>query len=88
MDIRTRRALILQWPKLIKKELYKIKFAGDWYYKLINRSPSHHATKKPTIQFVDVRSIKITTVVPIRLSKEEFGLKWLNKLERLGELNK
>lgn len=79
------------WDKFLNGKTARLICTLDqtgWYYKLINRSPSHHAMKKLTMQFVGVRSVKITTVAPIRLSKQEFRSNWLKKLERLGELNK
>ncbi len=59
-----------------------------WFYKWINRNPSHNAMKKLTMQFVGVKKVKITTIGPIRLSKEEFRSKWLRKIEKLGKENK
>ncbi len=59
-----------------------------WYYKLINKSPSHNAMKKLTMNFIGVKSVKITSIGPLRLSKEEWRKKWLKKVERLGEQNK
>lgn len=59
-----------------------------WYYRLVNKSPSHIAMKKSTMQFIGVKSVKITAIGPIRLSKDEFRQKWLTKIERLGEQNK
>lgn len=59
-----------------------------WYYKWIYRSPSHNAMKKLTMQFVGIKKVKITTIGPIRLSKEEFRTKWLKKIEKLGKENK
>jgi len=59
-----------------------------WYYKFINRSPSHHAMKKLTLNFIGIKSVKITTIGPLRLSTDEFRKKWLMKIERLGKLNK
>ena len=59
-----------------------------WYYRLIYISPSHNAMKKLTMNFIGVKSVKITSIGPIRLSKEEFRQKWLTKVEKLGELNK
>ncbi|MFD0798242.1 NAD(P)H-dependent oxidoreductase [Maribacter chungangensis] len=60
----------------------------SWYYRLINRSPSHSAMKKLTMNFIGVKSVKITSIGPLRLSKEEWRKKWLNKVEKLGEQNK
>ena len=59
-----------------------------WYYKLINKSPSHSAMKKLTMNFIGIKSVKITSIGPLRLSKEEWRKKWLQKVERLGEQNK
>jgi len=41
--------------------------------------------KKLTMNFIDVESVKVTTIGPLRLSKDEFRSKWLKKIERLGE---
>jgi len=60
----------------------------NWYYKLIYKSPSHNAMKKLTMNFIGVKSVKITSIGPIRLSKEEFRKKWLLKVEKLGVKNK
>tara|TARA_B100000795_G_C22600679_1_gene361119 strand:+ start:27 stop:611 length:585 start_codon:yes stop_codon:yes gene_type:complete len=59
-----------------------------WYYRLINKSPSHSAMKKLTMNFIGVKSVKITSIGPLRLSKEEWRKKWLQKVEGLGEQNK
>lgn len=59
-----------------------------WFYRLINRSPSHKAMKKLTLNFIGVKSVKITSIGPMRLSKDEFRGKWLKKIEQLGEKNK
>ncbi len=59
-----------------------------WYYKWFNGSPSHIAMKKLTMNFIGVKSVKITSIGPIRLSKDKFREKWLNKIEKLGEKNK
>lgn len=60
----------------------------SWYYKLINKSPSHSAMKKLTMNFIGVKSVKITAIGPLRLSKDEFRQKWLAKVEKLGEQSK
>lgn len=59
-----------------------------WYYKWVYRSPSHNAMKKSTMQFVGIKKVKITTIGPIRLSKEEYRKKWLHKIETLGFKNR
>lgn len=59
-----------------------------WYYKWINKAPSHYAMKKLTMNFIGVKTVKITAIGPIRLSKDEFRKKWLKKVEKLGQANK
>jgi len=59
-----------------------------WYYRWVYRSPSHNALKKGTLQFIGVKKVRITTIGPIRLSKEAFRIKWLKKIEKLGEMNR
>ena len=43
--------------------------------------------KKLTMNFIGVKSVKITAIGPIRLSKDEFRQKWLSKVENLGRKN-
>ncbi|MEL7223084.1 MAG: NAD(P)H-dependent oxidoreductase, partial [Bacteroidota bacterium] len=59
-----------------------------WYYRLVYKSPSHYAMKKLTMNFIGVKSVKITAIGPIRLSTVAFREKWLGKIQRLGERNK
>ncbi|WP_057937467.1 NAD(P)H-dependent oxidoreductase [Algoriphagus resistens] len=59
----------------------------EWYYRLVYRSPSHHAMKKVTLNYIGVKKVRITAIGPIRLSKEEFRAKWLKKVEKLGQTN-
>ena len=60
----------------------------SWFYSLINRAPSHSAMKRLTMNFIGVKSVKITSIGPLRLSKDGFREKWLKKVEKLGERNK
>ena len=59
-----------------------------WFYRLLNGNPTHSAMKKLTMNFIGVKSVKITSIGPIRLSKAEFRNKWIKKIEILGERNK
>jgi len=56
-----------------------------WFYRWINGCPSHKAMKKLTMNFIGVKKVKITTIGPLRLSKQEFRDKWIKKIEKLGE---
>ena len=60
----------------------------SWFYSLINRAPSHSAMKRLTMNFIGVKSVKITSIGPLRLSKDSFRTKWLKKVEKLGERNR
>ena len=55
-----------------------------WYYRWYYRSPSHHAMKKVTLNYIGIKKVQITTIGPIRLSTDAFREKWLRKVERLG----
>ncbi len=59
-----------------------------WFYRLFNGAPSHSAMKKLTMKFIGVNSVKISSIGPLRLSKESFRKKWLQKIEKLGLKNK
>jgi len=81
----------LWWDKYFTGKTARIICTMDqptWFYRLVNRSPSHHAMKKLTLNFIGVKSVKITSIGPIRLSEEAFRAKWLRKVEQLGERNK
>jgi putative NADPH-quinone reductase len=59
-----------------------------WYYRLINRGPSHQAMKKLTMKFIGIRTVRITSIGPLRLSKNTFRQKKLDKIEALGKEGK
>lgn len=56
-----------------------------WYYRWINKGPSHSAMKKLTLNFIGITTVRITSIGPLRLSKDQFREKWLKKIERFGE---
>jgi len=79
------------WDKFFTGKTSRIICTLDqppWFYAIINRSPSHYAMKKLTLNFIGIKSVKITTIGPLRLSKAEFRHKWLRKVEALGRRNK
>lgn len=81
----------LWWDKYFVGKTSRIICTMDqppWYYVLFNGRPSHTAMKKLTMKFIGVKSVKITAIGPIRLSKDAFREKWLQRVERLGENNK
>jgi putative NADPH-quinone reductase len=79
------------WDKLLKGKTARIISTLDqpaWYYKLIYRQPSNYAMKKLVMEFCGVKNVKMSTIGPIRLSKDSFREKWLDKVEVLGRKNK
>ena len=79
------------WDKFLTGKTARLICTLDqpaWYYKWVYGSPSHKAMKHLTMQFVGVKKVRITTIGPIRLSKDEFRQKWLRKIEQLGRNQK
>ena len=79
------------WDKLLTNKTARIISTLDqpaWYYKWINKQPSHIAIKKLTLNFIGVKKVKFTTIGPLRLSKESYRKNWLKKIEKLGLQNK
>ncbi|WP_417799558.1 NAD(P)H-dependent oxidoreductase [Tenacibaculum sp.] len=81
----------LWWDKCFTGKSARIICTLDqpaWYYKWFYKSPSHNAIKKLTLNYIGVKKVRITTIGPIRLSKEKFRSKWLKKVAALGTMNK
>ncbi len=79
------------WDKLLKNKSARIISTLDqpaWYYWLVYKQPSNNAMKKLTLQFSGVNPVNVTTIGPIRLSKETYRHNLLKKIERLGQQNK
>lgn len=79
------------WDKYFTNKTARIISTLDqpnWYYRLIYKQPSYYALKKLTLNFVGIKKVKSTTIGPIRLSKDSFREDWLQKVEKLGRLNK
>ncbi|MEO1625062.1 MAG: NAD(P)H-dependent oxidoreductase [Bacteroidota bacterium] len=77
------------WDKFLTGKTARIISTLDqppWYYRWFNSCPSHHAMKKLTMQFVGVKKVSFTTIGPLRLSKESFRRKSLEKVEKLGRM--
>lgn len=74
--------------KLLKGKTARIICTLDqpgWFYRLMYKSPSHNAMKRLTLNYIGIRKVKITTIGPLRLSKEKYRLKWLSRVEGLGK---
>lgn len=79
------------WDKLLTNKTARVISTLDqpaWYYRWINKQPSHIAIKKLTLNFIGIKKVKFTTIGPLRLSKESYRKNWLTKIEKLGQQNK
>jgi putative NADPH-quinone reductase len=79
------------WDKYLKGKTARIICTMDQpplYYSLVNGKPTHVMMKKSVLGFVGVKPVRITSIGPIRLSKDTFREKWLRKIEILGTKNK
>jgi len=68
-----KRADAVWWDKYFTGKTARLICTLDqpaWYYRLIYGSPSHKAMKKLTMNFIGVKKVWITTIGPIRLSKD------------------
>lgn len=78
------------WDKFLTGKTSRVISTLDqptWFYKLINRQPSNYAIKKLTLNFIGIKKVKFTTIGSLRLSKDSYRKKWLQKIEKLGKLN-
>jgi len=78
------------WDKLLTGKTARIICTLDqpaWYYWLVYRQPSTNAMKKLTLEFSGIKPVKVTTIGPIRLSKDSYRANWLKKIETLGLKN-
>lgn len=79
------------WDKLLKGKTATIICTMDqpaWYYRLVYRNASINALKKLTMEFCGIKPVSTVAIGPIRLSKERYRKKWLQKIEELGYYNK
>ena len=75
------------WDKFLSGKTARLISTLDqpaWFYRWVNGNPSHKAMKRLTMNFVGINKVKSTTIGPLRLSSEEFRVKWLQKIEKLG----
>ena len=78
----------IMWDKLLKGKSARLIVTMDtpaWYYSLINKSPGHHSMKKGILGFSGISPVKISSFGPVKPSSEGIRLKWIRKVEKLGE---
>ncbi|HHO54925.1 MAG TPA: flavodoxin family protein [Trueperaceae bacterium] len=84
----TKRENSLWWDKHLTNKSARVITTLDqpaWFYSLRYLQPSHQATKGLIFNFVGIKPVKITTIGPIRNSKDSFRQKWLNRVAKLGQ---
>ena len=76
------------WDKLLKGKSARLIVTMDtppWYYQLIYGRPGHNAMKKSTLEFCGVKPVKISSIGPVKHSKESKRISWLTQIQKLGE---
>ena len=76
------------WDKLLKGKSARIITTMDqpsWFYWLVNNEPSINQLKKTVLGFCGVNPIKVSSFGPVKNTNEAKRIKWLNKVEKLGE---
>ncbi|MCP9765401.1 NAD(P)H-dependent oxidoreductase [Lacihabitans soyangensis] len=75
------------WDKYLTGKSARIITTMDqpaWYHWLIYGEPAHKALKKMILEFCGIKPVKITSIGPIRFSKDELRKKYLEKVKALG----
>lgn len=78
------------WDKLLTGKSARMIYTMDqptWYFRFVNKRPVYHAMKGQTCQFVGIQKVRNTPIGPIRLSKDTFREKWLNKMGKLARID-
>ncbi len=75
------------WDKYLTGKSARIITTMDqpaWYHWLIYGEPAHKALKKMILEFCGIKPVRITSIGPIRFSKDEFRKKYLEIVNALG----
>ncbi len=76
------------WDKLLKGKSARIIVTMDtppWYYLLFYGRPGHNAIKKSVLEFCGIKPVKISSIGPVKHSKDRKRKAWLNNVQKLGE---
>jgi putative NADPH-quinone reductase len=76
------------WDKLLKNKTAHIITTLDqpgWYYWLFYGRPSINQLKKITLEFCGIKPVKVTYVGIIKTSDGPKRMKWLEKIQLLGQ---
>jgi NAD(P)H dehydrogenase (quinone) len=78
----------LWWDKLLVGKSARVVSTLDqpaWFYRWFNGRPTYHMMKKMVLKFCGVKPVKVTHIGPIRLSKDSYRAKWLQRVEKMGQ---
>ncbi|HAL64690.1 MAG: NAD(P)H dehydrogenase (quinone) [Bacteroidetes bacterium 38_7] len=81
----------LRWDKLLTEKSARLIVTMDspkWYYSIIYKSPGHNSIKRALLEFCGIRPVKTTSFSKVKLSDEKTRQHWLDKVEKLGRLQK
>ncbi len=73
--------------KLLTGKTSRIIITSDtpsWYDRFFMKRPTINQFKKGTLEFCGIKPVKVTYIAPIKASSEAFRIKWLKKIEALG----
>lgn len=77
----------LWWDKMLGGRSARVICTLDqpgWSYWLMFGKPSHHAIKKSILHFTGVKPVKITSIGPLKDSKQVWRKQWIGKIEKMG----
>ena len=77
----------LWWDKLLKGKTARIISTMDqpyWWYWLFNGKSGIYQLKTSTLEYCGIKPVKVTTIGPIKHSKDSFRSNWLSKIENIA----
>jgi NAD(P)H dehydrogenase (quinone) len=81
----------LSMEKLLKGKSARLIVTMDspkWYYSMVYKSPGHNSMKNGILKFCGIKPVKITTLGPIKSSDYNKRKRWIDKVERIGRVQK
>ena len=76
------------WDKLLKGKSARLIVTMDtppWYFRWVYGCPGHNAMKRTILGFCGIKPVKISSIGPIKHSKESKRETWVNNVQELGE---
>ncbi|TGN13371.1 NAD(P)H-dependent oxidoreductase [Leptospira ilyithenensis] len=83
-----RREGSVWWDKFLTGRSSRIISTMDqpaWYFWLVYGEPSNRMMKRTVLEFCGIKPVQVTSIGPIRMSKEKFRENWLEKVGAFGK---